>query len=346
MIRSDKITSAFFGGVGFRDSTIPAVPSLSTANKETRSEMVFQDGNFLVTLQNIYDCQENSVISAANFNVLLEDMQKAVILEAVNKIAEEQSSFIQGENLYPYEKSFENTITPSRRAVGFKIEPTIINGYICEIPWIELSFDSAKTFKVYLYNSNIPTIKIKEQSVTTVANQSVIQNLNWYIADDETYKGGDFYLIYFEDDLDGAKAFKKDFELSSLQRSTQYYYVRPVTLDHAGTVIDVTNLTEESDTFGLNFGVNVYNDYTEIFIRNQGLIWTAIKHQMTEKVLNLIATSSRTNDVERSQQARLHLYGSKEHGIEGIHSKLNRAIRDVKKMLFYQPRISRGTLRS
>lgn len=346
MIRPDKITSAFFGGVGFVDSTLPGVPSLTDSNKVTRSGMVFQDGNFLVTLQNIFDSQENLEISDPDFNTLLTNMQNAVILEAINKISEKQSDFIQGANIYPYEKAFENTITPSGRAVGFKIEPTNRNGYICEIPWIELSFDSAKTFNVYLYNSNIPTEKIEEQSVTTIAGRSVIQNLNWYITDDETYKGGDFYLIYFEDDLGGAKAFKKDFELSSYWISTQYYYVHPVTIGHAGAVLDVTSLSEESDTFGLNIGVNIYNDYTEIFIRNQGLFWTVIKYQMTEKVLNLIATSSRTNDTQRSHQARLHLYGSKEHGIIGIYSKLNTTIEDIEKMLFYQPKISRGTLRS
>lgn len=346
MVRPDKITSALFGGVGFKDSTLSSVPSLTDSNKENRSGMVFQDADFLVTLKNIFDTQENSGISTPDFNTLLENMQKAVILEAVNKVAEEQSDFIQTENIYPYEKAFENTVTPSGKAVGFKIDPTIRNGYICEIPWIELSFDSAKTFKVYLYNSNIPTEKIEEESVTTIAGRSVIKNLNWYIADDTDYKGGDFYLIYFEDDLDGAKAFKKDFELSKYRIDAEYYYVHPVALDHSGATIDVTSLAEKSDTFGLNLGINVYNDYTEIFTRNGGLMWAVIKHQMTEKVLNLISTSSRTNDTERGQQARLQLYGSKEHGIEGIYSKLNRAVRDTKKMLFYQPRIYRGTLKS
>lgn len=346
MIRPDKIISAFFGGVGFRDSTVSGIPALDTANEETRSGMVFQDGNFLVTLQNIYDCQQDPDIEDTEFNTLLTNMQNAVILETVNKVAEQQSDFCQASNLYPYEKAFRDTIEPSDRAVGFKVTPNLINRRILEIPWVELSFDSAKTFNVYLYNSNIPTAPIAPKEVTTQAGRSVIAGLNWYISDDVTYKGGDFYLVYFEDDLDGAKAFKKDYDLASYQIETAYYYIQPVTVEHTGAVINVVSANEQSETFGLNIGVNVYDDYTEVFIRNQGLFWNAIKHQMAEKVLNLIATSPRTNDTERSQQARLQLYGSKEHGIVGVTSKLSRAVEDLRKMLFYQPRISRGTLRS
>lgn len=348
MIRSDKIISAFFGGVGFRDSTLTDVPDVSTANKETRSGMVFQDGNFLVTIKNIYDCQEDADISDVDFNTLLTNMQNTVILETVNKISEKQSDFIQSANIFPYEKSFKNTITPSSKVVGFEIEKTNDCGIICKLPWVELSFDTAKTFNVYLYNSNKPNAPIQTQSVTTVAGESVIQSLNWYVADDSTYKGGKFYLVYFEDDLDGAKAFKKDFELSSYQVGTSHYNINPVSIGYTGAVIDVSDVTNESDIFGLNLGVDVYNDYTEVFIRNQNLFWTAIKHQMTEKVLNMILQSTRTNFTEREtkeNQARFALYGNEKYKIEGINLKLGSAIDDIKKMLFYQPTISKGTLR-
>jgi len=345
MIRSDKIISAFNGGVGWRQPTLTGMPTIDAANLASSSGQRFEDGNFLVTIQNIYDCQNDSDISDVDFNTFLTNMQNAAILDTMLKVAERQSDFIQANNLYPYEKSFDSTLTPSGRAVGFEIEPCLKNGYILEIPWIELSFDLEKTFKVYLFNSNLPKSAIAEQEITTTEGESKITDLNWHIADDATYKGGKFYLVYFEDDLDGAKAYKKDYELSTYQVSTYYYYINPVTISHTDNELDVTTVSNESDTGGINFGINVYNDYTEVFTRNKSLFWTAIKHQMTERVLNLIISSTRSNTTERQNQAIWNLYGKEKIALEGISTKINRAVEDVRKMLFYQPRISRGTLR-
>ena len=136
-------------------------------------------------------------------------------------------------------------------------------------------------------------------------------------------------------------AYKKNYDMSSFQRDTRYYRIEPISM----TGGDVTTVQFESDTFGLNIGVNVYNDYTEVFIRNKSLFWEAIKQQMAKKVLELMVSSVRANDVERINQAKLSLYGIPEQGIDGIFPKVSRAIKDVKKMLFYQPRISKGTIR-
>jgi len=345
MIRSDKIISAFNGGVGWRQPTLTDMPVIDADNLASSSGLRFEDGNFLVTIKNIYDCREDKDIEDSEFNAFLTNMQNAAILDTIEKVADKQSHFIQANNLYPYEKSFKTTLAPSGRAVGFEIEPCLKNGYILEIPWVELSFDLEKTFKVYLFNSNIPKSAIAEKEVTTTAGESKITDLNWHISDDTTYKGGKFYLVYFEDDLDGAKAYKRDYELSSYQLSTYYYYINPVSITHTSEELDVTTVTNESDTGGVNFGINVYNDYTEVFIRNKSLFWTAIKHQMTEKVLNLIITSSRINNTEMMGQARWNLYGNEKYSVEGVSTKISRAIDDIRKMLFYQPRISRGTLR-
>ena len=209
MIQSDKIISAFFGGVGFRQPTLANSPTLDSDNTQSDSGMYFQDANYLVTVQNIHDCQNDPDISDDDFNDFLTNMQNSTILEVINKVSEGQSDFVQMQNLYPYEKSFSDTLTPSGKRVGFQIESRCIrNGYLLDIPWIELSFDTEKTFNVYLYNSNL-TDPIQTKSVTTSAGESKIVDLNWKIKDDSTYKGGTFYLVYNEDDLDGAKAYMK-----------------------------------------------------------------------------------------------------------------------------------------
>lgn len=344
MIREDKILSAFFGGVGFKQPTISGLPVINSANLQSDSGLKFEDGSFSVTIKNIYDCQENPSITDEQFNDLLTAMQKSCILEVVQGVVKDKTSFIQKENLYYHEKRFLNTLDTSSRAVGFKIEPFFRGNLTLMIPWIELCFDAEKTFNIYLYNSNIPNEPIQTESVTTKANRAVIKNLDWYIADDETYKGGDFYLIYFEDDLDGAKPYKRDYELSTYKVCTRYYEIEPRSVGYSGDTIDVSAFNASSDTFGLNFGISIYMDYTETFITSKNLFWSAIQYMMARKVLELVVHSTRSNITERERKhAYSQLIGNDD--IIGLESKSKQAIEDLRTHFFYQPRVFKATLK-
>jgi len=348
MIRIDKIQAGLFGGVGFRNSDITGYDIVNTANQVTASGLTFQDGSELVTIKNIKLSQENPSINDEQFNTLLERMQKAVILDVCNKVVNGKSDFIKSTNLYPFEKSFDEKVGVSGKFVGFQIVPSLGN-IICRIPWIELSFDSEVTFNIYLYNSNLPKTPIQTKAVTTVAGESKITVLDWIVADDLTYKGGNFYLGYFENDLGTARAFKKDHDIGSLRIKTPYFYIEPVSLTYSGTTINVENEIYESETFGLNIGVDIHNDYTELILRNKNMFWNAIQLQMHEKVLNMIRYSTRENSEKRGladiiKFADFELYGNKEMGIIGVQGKLNKAIETLQKALFYKPTISKGTL--
>jgi hypothetical protein len=344
MIRSDKIKTGLFGGVGFEQPTLSGYNIVDATNLASSSGLKFGDSSELVTIKNIKDCQEDAAISSANFNVLLARMQKSVILDVCNKVIAGQSDFIDSLNLYPYEKSFDETLTPSTNFVGFTIIPQRKNT-VCSIPWIELCFDTEKTFNIYLYNTNKPKTPIQTKEVTTIAGEAVIFNLDWIIADDVEYKGGEFKLGYFEQDLDGAKPYRKDFEFSNFKVNATYFFVEPVYLKHTDSTIDVESELSSVDTFGLNIGLDVYTDYTELIIRNKNLFFPAIQVSMHEKVLNLIKYSTRTNSTERIAKELIdfELYGNSKLKIEGVVDKINRSIDQLKKALFYVPKISRVT---
>ena len=349
MIRYDKIKASLFGGVGWRQSTLTGYDIVDSENLQSDSGLLFQDAHPYVTIKNIKDAQENVAITDAEFNSYLKSIQEASIVNACNSITNGKSDFIQSVNLYPYEKSFKNAIDGRGKFVGFIFEQRTTLGMIAKVPWIELSFNEDVTFDIHLFNSNLKD-PIQTKSVTASAFESTIVDLNWFIADDVTHKGGNFYIGYFEDDLGTAKALEKDFDLSNFQISTKCYYVRPVSLDADTSVIDVTTLLNESDTFGLNIGVEIYSDYTELIIRNKNLFWNAICFQVAEKVLNTLLVSTRSNRTQRmnsidANQIMFALYGDDVNGIKGVESKLKMAISDIKKTLFYVPKISRRTLR-
>lgn len=351
MIRPERIYNEFLGLVGFRQSFDPAYSNVDSDNQTSESGLFYQDASSFVTIKNIIDCQYYSGIDDDDFNETLERYQNDAAIKVCQKVAAGQSKLLQDANLYPYEKSLKNTIEPNDKFVAFKIEPNTFNNSITsKVKWLEICLDSDLTFNVHLYNSNKPTAPISTKEISAKAYESVILNINdWFVADNESYKSGYFYIGYFESDLGTAKAIKKDYELSDNKVYSKYFYVAPVSLDYSGTSIDVTSYQESSDTFGLNIGISVYRDYTEIFCSNKSLFAQAIQYQMAEKVLNEIRTSTRSNITQRINKENLNqigfeLYGNREAGIEGVDGKLKQEIDNLKKFFFYKPRVKSTTL--
>ncbi len=352
MLRDDKIQDQLFGsGVGWKQPTTSGYDIVDDDNLGDVSGLKFQDASFMVTIKNIKDSQEDIAITDEEFNELLAGMQRTVISDVCNKVTFRESDNIQSVNLYPFEKAFSDTLDTSGRFIGFKIKPSYLLDKLAIVTQLELAFDTAKTFKVYLFNSNVKEA-INSQGVTTVSGQSVIQNVQWYIADNTTYKGGVFYLGYFEDDLSGAKPYKRNYGSSNIRYETPYFDVYPVSIQHSNNVLDVSSYKNLTDTGGLSLTINIYNDYTELVVRNKNKFAYAIQQEMAVRVLDLVRNSTRTNATDRStdrnvQNINMELHGFKDETVyvQGLISKVNRAIADLRKHLFYQPRISKTTLR-
>jgi hypothetical protein len=351
MIRSDKIKSQLFGGVGFRQSTLNSYDIVDAENQASQSGLVYQDASRLVTIKNIKESQENSEITDEQFNDLLKQMQESAIINTCEKIIQQESDFINSINLYPFEKTFNNTLTVGDSFTCFRIESVRNNTILTKISFIELAFDTIATFNIYLYNSNKPNTPIQTKEITTVANESIIVSLDWHIADDESHKGGNFYIGYFESDLAGALPIKRDYELSTLDIQSRCNYILPVKLTHSGTTIDVSSYTSESDTGGLNIGIETYIDYTETIVRNKNIFWKAIQSEMGIQVLDIIRHSTRSNRDQRlnsasTQDIDIELLGFRTDATykQGLISKNARNIADIRKMLFPKPRIIRRTL--
>jgi hypothetical protein len=349
MISNSRLISKLFGEVGFNQPTISEYAIVDSANQESRSGYKFQDASSFVTVQNIKDSQQDSAISDVVFNTYLGSLQNECIASSVAQVVSGEGLFMQSANLYPYTKDFNNTITPTTKAVGFRIRTPKRTDIGSKISWIELSFDADATFDVHLYNTNKKD-PIQTQSVTVVAGESTVVEVDWNLTDQDEYKGGSFYLVYFEDDLAGTKAYKKDFEHSNVRRSTTYYDVVPVSMAHTGNVLDFAHDTESTETFGLNFGIDIYNDYTELVVRNKQSFARIIQLTMGVKVLNLLRNSIRSNTAERINKSQiaeivLELYGDEKVHTLGLMAELQTAILTLKKQLFKKSMISKGTLR-
>lgn len=348
MFRVDKIQEGFVGQVGFKNPTLAGYNMVSAENQASVSGLHFGGIGSVVSMQIIKDLQEDPKISDNAFNALLTQMQKDAALEVCNGVFQGMSDFLGLGNIYPFEKSFNETETLPERFVAFKLQQ-LKGSVICSVPWVELSFDEEVTFNLYLYNSNKPSTPIQTKEVTTSAGESIVVSLDWIVADDATYKGGIFYMGYFASDLGTAKPYKKNHNLSSLQVNAPCYNVEPVYLEYESTKINVEKSTYTSNSHGMNIGINVYVDYTEQILMNKRLFWQAIRLQVHNTVLNMMLTTTRSNITERISEsmlnaANIEYYGSKEIGVTGVSQKLENEIANIRKMLFYVPTITKSTL--
>lgn len=343
MIRADRLKAELFGDVGMRNSTITGYDIVDEDNQQSNSGLYFQDASDLVSVKNIKDAQEDPDITDEAFNELIKRMQESCIVDVCYKLISDQKDLVSALNVYPLEKSFEGVIAPRGKFVGFQIKPNMV-GISGKVTWIELSFDGDVSMKLYLFNSNRPSDPI-EIPVDIVGGQSMIIDADLFITDDLKYKGGEFYLGYFEDDLGSVRAYSRSYGNSNVRYQSDYFYIEPVSLDHTNGKIDIRSLCFESDSFGLNLGMSLYNDYTEKLIENKNMLWRLIQLQMHERVLSLIRYSTRSNITERLMaSASLDLFGDKETGIKGVGDKLSDSIKTVKNALFPSYRITKTTI--
>jgi hypothetical protein len=350
VIQSAKIKSSLFGGVGFRNPTDTNYNIVKAPNTDSTSGLYFDDASGFVTIQNIKDCQPDKNITVTEFNTYLSNLQKQVIDDVCRQVVAEHSRVLYSLNLYPYAKTFDAVLDAGGDFVGFEIEPNMQNSTLCKLEWVELAFDKEVTFNLYLFNTNKKE-PIKTQEVTTSAGEGVIVNLtDWVLDDSDEYKGGRFYLGYFESDLAGAKPFAKDYELSNTQCSNVFFSIYPIRVEQESEVLNIRNTEYMSDTAGLNIGVNIYSDYTALILNNKNLFYPAIQLGMGVKVLNLIRTSIRSNSTERLTKEMIpdiefELYGNEQLNIKGLKSEYVSRIKSLVSMLFYEPKMIISTLR-
>lgn len=338
-----------FGGVGFRNPTLSDYAIVDESNVGSTSGLYFNDASNFCTIQNIKDCQEDKDITDEEFNTYLTNLHKSAIDDVCRQVVAGKSDLVQSVNLYPYEKLFSSTLTPGDRFVALEIDLIRWPNIIAKIDFLELCFDGDITLNLFLYNSNLnDPIKTKECDCTG-GQSTIIPLSDWFIADDTTYKGGKFYIGYFESDLGTVKPYAKEWEDSNEKVNTRYFTVSPVSFTLTNSEWDVSTREYDSDTFGMNIGVNIYNDYTELLIRNKELIFPAIQYAMVAKILDLIRTTGRSNKTQRFakemiEQVEFEIYGNKGLGIDGVNGKLNQTVENIRKALFFQPLIMTGTL--
>jgi len=335
------------GLVGWRESTVSGVPALTAPNKATSSGMYYNDFSSLVTVQNAWLTQENADISDADFNSFLTDLTNAAFVKVLNAIFQDQD-YIENRVLFPYENVWTEKLDNDTSFVGFEINPANRRDLLISLNSVFTSFDSADTVKLLLFHSS-KNEAIESKEITVAELTDTDTALSWDLSN-FAYSGGKFYIGYLRSGLT-AKAINRDWNSANVRSCFNMFRINPIRVSgwDYETLFDVDDVEYESETYGLNFDITSWKDYTNIILRNKNKFVNCLGLQVAADVLDLILNNTRSNRIERimKDNAYVELEGFINADLPrtlGIAKKLRNEVDRIRQTFIDTPMIQKGTL--
>jgi len=361
MIRSSEIDS-LLGLVGFHQPTLAGYDILDAQNSASSSGLWVDEISGLLTVKNIKATQEDPVISDADFNTYLRNRMKSSFRLLLNSICSDRD-LVENHVLYPYENDWTHPLANATDFVGFEIDAAKTKKLSYVLNKIMLEFDGVGDVEILLFHSSQNAVQ-QSQIITTVANSAKHQSLNWDMPLFDGVTGGKWYIGYLRSGLT-IHACNREFHSASYGNVYNLRYhdinrdrdfttmdIRPVQIRgwDSKTLFDVNNVEYVSQTWGLNFDISVYKDFTSYVVENKQRFARPLQLQIAADLLTSIATSTRSNQDERMTKAEalFELNGNRNNPeipqSVGILKQLDDEIKKLKK-LFAQPTIQVNTLR-
>lgn len=342
---------SFVGMLGWRQGLCPVV--LDAANLAASATQRFEDYSALINAAVLYDVwpdYDNTLtegVLTTNFNAWLLRLQQGAINQALHSIFAQNNDLLQNEILYKHEMDFSKPIANEDDFVGWKVEVTRDRCFVSMINSVQATFDADGTVTLYLFNTS-KLQPVQQQDITVVAGDTVQVELGWAL--DPKY-AGNFYLGYLTNGL-VPQAYDRQYELANLETNFTYIHFDQVIIPNhtTATLPNSANEQSTSKTFGMNFDVSTWKDWTQIALSNKTNLLQVIAMQVAVNALDAMINSPRSNRNERISRAdaRLALEGNSnpELGLftQGLRTRLQEEVKSKRKLFVKQSMVSRGTL--
>ena len=308
MFNASKIKTNLYGVVGFRQPFNPTYAILDTDNSTSVSDQWVSE-NPHCKIEHLYDTQDYSGLSDAEFNVVIKNLQEDAIVSVCSRVFN-KPDYIDRQVLYKNAQNKINSETLPDGFVCFKIVVSNKKNIAFKIERILLDFEGTGDIELLLFNTSQSTpINSK---VITITSTNQVEVLNWAVDNSgDTYKG-EYYLGYLTTytGIGTLKPFKRDYENSDLMSFISELYIDTFIFSghSTNTLPDLTTEDGNSQSIGLNPDITVYDDYTDLIIQNKFLFATAVKLAVQVKCIEIYLASLRSNLNEREskmQSARL-----------------------------------------
>lgn len=283
------------------------------------------------------DPETDEVNWESNFTKWLKDKTKNSIytlaqnIASIKQLTKNTKAILDQVHLFDSSGNTSNQIVKSGRIVGFTFKlqfpadmMTGKDALVMMLQKVGVQFASVQTdFKIYLFHTSqgdqpIGTLTISGNSVNRFQWYTFQQSMPFL----EDYNaGGEFKLVYYEDDLVGnAIEYKLDntglngcstcnngmnkssiwYEDYSKWMTFQAFFINAA--DIPVTPLQLWNTEDEmlvnNQNFGLNIQIDIRCDITDIILRNKDVFTNAILLQMRKDMAQEIISNTRTNDNE------------------------------------------------
>jgi hypothetical protein len=311
MFNTSRVLTSLFKRVGWRQPTQTDMFTLDSDNLASTSGLYFDGVHPAVTVKNIKETMEDENADVTVFNTYLKNLQKDAIIKALNSIFNRNGAIetVQITDRLDNVTNTDEAIDNAGNFVGWRIDIPKSPEFAVRISSIALYFNEAKAFKLYLF-SDTSNVKLWEKSVTTVANQLTVIDINDLVMTylDSNNRNGRYYLGYFQSDLGTAKAID---ERNSWINTGLLFYAQPFEAAAMSNTNFERNVRLTSKRYGLNPVISSHYDYTANIIHNAQLFDELIRLQVAADVIELSIHSTRSNGTERinkDEQANGRLY--------------------------------------
>lgn len=261
------------------------------------------------------------------FSYWLKTMAEQSAIEMVSNLMKNKKlqhfskSIIQSLRLYEGGGLLTDREIGRGRFVGYQIEVLANENIVVSIDKIGFQTDAAVSVPVYLYHSSVAE-PLAIKTVSTANSFTFVWNEVEAVSlknSDGYDSGGFFFIGYYEDDLVGAQAISKKFDITRVCSScnkfnAESYYswskriklqaieVPAEALNDVGEgnmhLFDTAEIVYTNDrNYGLNFAITVKCDVTEFFCKHKLIFADLYAKQVAVNLLRTMAYTTRINAV-------------------------------------------------
>lgn len=331
------VIAALENRIGFRQPTGSGVPTLTSAVTTSTSGRYFQDFHSLVTVENIKATMPQAGASDAQLITYLQDQRKAAILRALNGVFNDAQVIDQPQ--FVYERYGMNDVLENNagKFVGIRIEVANTPDAAVQLDSLQLYFDTAVTFDLYLFKDGILA------PVWTLEVEADANSLTDVSLTGKVLNRGLYYLGYFQDDLGSAKAYRQQVT-GELEPS--YFCAETMMSGATGaTTFNRDEISYPEQPIGLNVEISSFKDYTTAIKRKAAMFDELVGLTMAYSVIEQTIYAVRSNANERTLKDQLDKVGiqldlngvapiSDSPRVTGLKQRIERELKRVKQSFY------------
>ncbi len=332
---------------GWRQPTQSWSVTLNEANTTCLSGRYYQDVHAACNPVSLHRLQEDATITETAYNTWLEELERAVITDAVTSVTAASTLTDKPSLLFePQQGVAYGTIPNNGKAVGLKIK--VADGNNAVQPHnVSFWFDGVANFELYCFSAT-KTAPLWSVPVVTTANEPTIVPITDKVlrTSDITAKGGYFYLLYFQDDLGSVRAYEIE---SEKRHAYRLLHAEGMEADATGDHnFQRHNHSATYSTYGMNIELSSYRDITGYVLQRAADFDTLLGLKMAAKCIEISLGSLRENATQRITEQQAGYWSAELHGaaattanpvgVQGLYARIAEETERLREMLYPKPK--------